>query len=297
MTPLSVLSGCRSSPSGARYFTLVFLTFALTVGVSSIANAAEVLVGSSTIPNFKAETDTAGETIANGYKAAHSGNVVTLEDYIAKEGTESATSVELGIYSGASKPETLLGHCLVSSAPKKSEWIKCTGLSVAVTIGTKYWLVELALGGNTHYEAINGGEPAYGAKTFTKLEPSAISWTERSAKGPAPFLALGEEKEIPTTTELATKSLEKIEAITAEVKALKSFVEGGIKVTCTSGCTGGGGGEEISGSVNVSAFNSTAKAELSELKEDMETVGWCVIGTLIAITVTGFVVILLRTRT
>jgi hypothetical protein len=299
VTPLSVLSGRRFSPTGVHYFfALITVSLLVMIGMTSTASAAETLIGSATLPHFKPETDSSGEAIGNGYEALHSGTVVTLEAYTAAEGTPSSTSVELGIYSGGSKPETLLGHCVDSTAAKKAEWLHCTGLSVTVTIKTKYWLAELSLGGNTQYEAVSGGQPAYGSKTFSKLEASATSWTERSAKGPAPFLALGEEKEIPTTTELAEKSLKAVEAITTEVKSLKSEVtalktvlEGTIKVNCTTGCTGGGGG----GGGEVT-FSPAAQTNLSELKEGEETVGWCIIGTLLALAIAAFTFGILRAR-
>jgi hypothetical protein len=103
---------------------------------------------------------------------------------------------------------------------------------------------------------------------------------------------LGESS--PGPTELAAKSLEKIEAITAEVKALKGSVEAGVNVTCTSGCTGGGGGG--GGEVEVTSFKSGANKELSELRETTEVVGFCIVGTLLAISLSGFVVLMLRTR-
>lgn len=340
MTPLSVVTAPRPSPTWARFILLT-----ITLGVSLIlcvgnASAAEILIGSTTIPKYKDESDASGEVIGNGYKALHSGTVVTLEVYDSTEGTPSATSIELGIYSGATKPETLLAHCLDSSAVKKGEWLKCTGLSLAVTLGTKYWLTELPLGGSTQYEAINGGEPAYGAKTFTKLEASASGWTERAAKGPTPFVALGAEEEKPMETELAVKSLKAVEAITTELKAIKVVLESiSTSTAATSGSTAssltelkkiagtegvathieslqtaleskgfsegkplfvtgssGGSGGGSGGSMELSSFGTSAQGNLSELKGDLETVGWCLIGTLLALSLAVFTFMLIRGR-
>jgi hypothetical protein len=253
---------------------LVFL------GAPAAAVASESLIGSASLPGFKQETASSGEGVAFPYTATASGTVVTLEAYAAA-GTDSATSQELGIYTAESgKPHTLLAHCLHTGVVTKSAWFSCTGISQAVVKGTGYWLAELPLGGGLNYEEISGGSALFGKGSLSKLE-GAESWTERSAKGPAPFVGKGEEKKAEgeyTLVELNTSSAKLVETLKAEVGKILPLLEtsntllgGTLKFECVTGCSGGvGGGSEIT------------SAELDGDIEAVEVIGWCILGLLLS---------------
>lgn len=66
-----------------------------------------------------------------------------------------------------------------------------------------------------------------------------------------------------------------------EGKEGKEGKEGPKGETGAMGSGGGGGGGE--GETKVASFGTTAEATLSEFKESMETVGWCIIGTMLAL--------------
>lgn len=96
--------------------------------------------------------------------------------------------------------------------------------------------------------------------------------------------------EITKLTSINTNTEDTKTNVTSLQTALESkgFTEG--HPLFVSGAGGGGGGTE------VTAFGTSAQSTLSEFKEQVETVGWCVIGTMLGISVAIFAFVLLRTR-
>ena len=57
------------------------------------------------------------------------------------------TGLVLAVFAeNGGKPGAVLGQGTASGTPAVSSWIKVSGLSVAVTSATKYWLVALPTG-------------------------------------------------------------------------------------------------------------------------------------------------------
>ena len=104
--------------------------------------------------------------------------------------------------------------------------------------------------------------------------------------------------EISTKTGEGNTKLGELKISSGEVKtavsALKTSLESrgftaGSPLYTSS--VGGGGG-----STEVTSFGSSAQTNLSEFQEHLETVGWCVIGTLIAMAIALFTLLLLRPK-
>jgi hypothetical protein len=64
--------------------------------------------------------------------------------------------------------------------------------------------------------------------------------------------------------------------------------------TGAAGSSGGGGGGE--GETKVASFGTAAEVTLSEFKESVETVGWCIIGTMLALSLGFWVMKLFNVR-
>lgn len=62
------------------------------------------------------------------------------------------------------------------------------------------------------------------------------------------------------------------------------------------GKEGSRGENGTNGGTELTAFTSEAKAELSEFKQGVETIGWCIVGTIIAAMVAWFTFSILRSR-
>lgn len=241
----------------------IALLVLLTLGAPAVALATEPLVGSEALPSsVKTELINSGVGIASAFTAAANGNVVTLKGHQAREGAKTSTSQKLALYGeGSAKPGTKLAECTHSGSNEDGVWFSCTVTAVAVTSGTKYWLASLPLGGNMQVEQSAAAAQTQSDGSLSEFPSSGTAFSAFKVTGPYQVAAFGEETGGGgSTVELATKSLEKVEAITAELKALKVYVEGGIKVTCTSGCTGGGGG----GSGGEVELTTAAKASVAE---------------------------------
>lgn len=122
----------------------------------------------------------------------------TLEEIVFMLTSEpAATEFWLGIAEdNAGAPGTILGSISSKTKPKaKTLYGLKLGTGVAVTNGTKYWLVGLSIGGAIKLEGKTGGEANVRLstkETFAKIETTS-EWAAATEKGPILFYGLGTE--------------------------------------------------------------------------------------------------------
>lgn len=158
-----------------------------------------------------------------------------------------------------------------------------------------YWVLE--------YEASEGGEvaarvgPPEATVRIQKFPIAVESGVKRSVSGtmvvPAGDKFAVERIGASFSSSRLRYSAQEFDVAGVEGKEGKEGIEGkegkeGPKgETGAAGSGGGGGGGE--GETKVASFGTSAEATLSEFKEGVETVGWCAIGTMLALSL-GFVV-------
>lgn len=154
-----------------------------------------LLVGNATTTFSVADQTTSEREEFFQFTAAETGTLQKLLFRTNGTANTGVTSLRMGVFSeGASLPSTLLGEAVFTGTPGINSWIETTGLSIAITGGTKYWLAILPIGGTVHYNAAvaSGGtgnvESVSGAK-FTKLEKAASY--EGFNQGPVGFQGEG----------------------------------------------------------------------------------------------------------
>jgi hypothetical protein len=152
-----------------------------------------LLIGNEEAGFTNAFTVSSEKPFAVQFTALASGTVETLE-YRAM-GTQTATSIQLGLYAdNAGSPGALLGKGTFGAKPANPEWVKVTGLSVAVTAGTKYWLTILPLGGSSITKtavASAGTADRLGSVSIAELKET--TWGLNKETGPIGFNAKGPE--------------------------------------------------------------------------------------------------------
>ena len=123
------------------------------------------------------------------------------------------TGVVLAVFAeSAGKPGEVLGSATASGTPAVSSWIKVSGLSVAVTSGTKYWLVALPLGsGKLHYNASksSGGTGNVESTTTGLRKATAETSWESYGQGPVGFQANGASSGAPAVAGALAPALAK----------------------------------------------------------------------------------------
>ncbi len=111
------------------------------------------------------------------------------------------TGLVLAVFAeNGGKPGAVLGQGTASGTPAVSSWIKVSGLSVAVTSATKYWLVALPTGsGKLHYNAAVGSGGAGNVESTAGGMGTATAQTSWEAfnQGPVGFQANGTVGEAP----------------------------------------------------------------------------------------------------
>src|SRR5437588_9763537 len=99
--------------------------------------ALNVLMGDTTVEATNYST-VAEKVKYHRVECQHTGTLEELQIYIQEA---LLSEIELGIYSDSSEaPGELLAQGKSASKLWKEEWVPVTGLSVAVTAGTFYWL-------------------------------------------------------------------------------------------------------------------------------------------------------------
>lgn len=121
-----------------RYLVPIVLLGALIL--PSAAFAGNGKVGSSSVFNFT-DTNAAGQAEALPTTASIGGAITRLSIYLDPANT--ASQVEIGVYSNASsQPSSLLASCTISS-PTAGTWNRCTIPKLIVSSGVTYWMSVL----------------------------------------------------------------------------------------------------------------------------------------------------------
>jgi hypothetical protein len=121
----------------------------------------------------------AGYAQAYRYTGVVNGTTDSLSIYL--DGSNTATAVALGLYSGTSSaPSTLTRACTISS-PQAGAWNSCAVTPQSVTSGTYYWIAVLqpsGATGNLNYREgqITGGPNSYLAAS-SPLSALPATWT------------------------------------------------------------------------------------------------------------------------
>lgn len=168
---------------GLAVWSLAYSLMALLVGDESTAYTQSVTIASE-------------KPFACRFVALATGTLESLEYRAA--GTQNATSIRLGIFStsaGDTEPFEVLAQGTVVGKPANPEWVKVTGLSLAVTAGTSYWLVVLPEGGSTitKTSVASGGTATRLGSNAIPGELKATSWGVNKESGPMMFAGKGSE--------------------------------------------------------------------------------------------------------
>jgi hypothetical protein len=154
-----------------------------------------LLAGDATSTYSVSDQTTAGREEAFQFTAKSTGTVEELQFRTNGTANTGLTGLVLAVFADSSgKPGAVLGSGSVSGTPGTSSWIRVTGLSVAVTSGTKYWLVALPKGsGKLHYGVAvsSGGTGNVESKAGGLGAATAESEWETYNQGPVGFQALG----------------------------------------------------------------------------------------------------------
>jgi hypothetical protein len=153
----------------------VLAVSAVTLAAPGAASAAKTLLGSEATIYASEVANATGRITAFQFVAKETGTIKELK--IRSGATaNTATSLVLGVAAEhAGVPaEAPLGHATATGTPGTETLITVTGLSVAVTAGTPYWLEVLNLGGTFHYKYANEANSTNGG---------GLSWIESKAAG------------------------------------------------------------------------------------------------------------------
>ncbi|MCW3068869.1 MAG: lysyl oxidase-like protein [Solirubrobacterales bacterium] len=167
----------------------------VSIEVAAGGTSKALLAGDATTAYSVSDQTTAGREEAFQFTAKSTGTIEELQFRTNSVANTGVSGLTLGIFAdSAGKPGEVLGQATSSGTPATSSWIKATGLSTAVTSGTKYWLVALPLGsGKLHFNAAVGsggtGNVESTAGGLSTLTPEA-AWDTYN-QGPVGFQALG----------------------------------------------------------------------------------------------------------
>jgi Lysyl oxidase/Bacterial Ig domain len=126
-----------------------------TIEITPAGGSKGLLAGDATATYTVSDQTTAGREEAFQFVAKSTGKVEELLFRTNATANTGLTGLVLAVFAeNGGKPGAVLGSATASGTPAVSSWIKVSGLSVAVTSGTKYWLVALPLGsGKLHFNA------------------------------------------------------------------------------------------------------------------------------------------------
>lgn len=255
-----------------RGFLLAVLA-AVMLWAPSTAVSAELILGSDTVQATAHETS-AGYMECARFVANETGKLTEILLRTDATANTGVTKVVMGIESeGSTAPSgTVLFEGEYVGTPAVSSYSQVNSVSLVVSRETPYWMCWLPIGGALHFDVAvaSGGTPidVSTVSTFTKL--GSASWTAQ-AIGPLYFYGIGTPF---TTVELAGASAAKLEAVTAEVKAVKAALEGTLKVSCT-GCSGGGSGGEVT-------LSEATRNYLNEIAKAIDADLWFLAGAFFA---------------
>jgi hypothetical protein len=132
------------------------------------------LVGDATVEG-SLDDNSAGQAEAFQYIAAASGSATHLSVYL--DGTNSASTVVVGLYTdNAGHPGQLLAQGVIS-APLAGAWNSTTIASTALTAGARYWIAILGTAGTVEFRDRASGGPASESSAQTNLTALPATWT------------------------------------------------------------------------------------------------------------------------
>ncbi len=170
---------------------------AATASSAASANVKGLYAGSSSTTYSVADQTGVGREETFQFAAKATATVEEMEFRTNGNANTGVTGVVLGIFAESSgKPGAVLGQATVSGEPATSSWIKATGLSIAVTSGTKYWLAVLPLGTSGKLLHYNAATASGGAGNLESIATGLTTLTEEGSwetynQGPVGFQALG----------------------------------------------------------------------------------------------------------
>jgi hypothetical protein len=147
-------------------------------------------IGAETV---QATRDSNRAGVAEAFRAVASASTSVEGLHVYVDASSTADRVELGLYSGSSKPGTRLGSCAIVSPGK--EWVSCVlGSAVRVTKGTTYWLAVLqprrATGVIRFRDKGKGGAASYvSSSSSLNALPTSYRAGSRSPSAPASIYA------------------------------------------------------------------------------------------------------------
>jgi uncharacterized protein YjdB len=167
-----------------------------SIEITPAAGSQGLLVGDGTATYSVGDQTGAGREESFQFTAKSSGTVEELLFRTNGTANTGVTALVLAVFAeNGGKPGEVLGRGTASGTPATSSWIKVTGLSVAVTAGTKYWLVALPVGsGFVHYNvasALNVGTGNLESVARGLAGATAESSWEAYNQGPVGFQANG----------------------------------------------------------------------------------------------------------
>lgn len=156
------------------------------------------------------------------FKALKTGTLTALHVKFSANGTGTKSRIAIQAdEAGKPKVGVLAEGEITSNTAGEHE---VTGLSVAVTEGTTYWLTVLALGGNAKYKpGSTTSRRITGVARTTIAAVEAADWTANASKGPISIWGTGSEgtevKEVAGTTKLKLKTSSAV-GIVSELAAI-----------------------------------------------------------------------------
>jgi hypothetical protein len=167
-----------------------------SIEITPAAGSQGLLVGDGTATYSVGDQTGAGREESFQFTAKSSGTVEELLFRTNGTANTGVTALVLAVFAeNGGKPGEVLGRGTASGTPATSSWIKVTGLSVAGTAGTKYWLVALPVGsGFVHYNvasALNVGTGNLESVARGLAGATAESSWEAYNQGPVGFQANG----------------------------------------------------------------------------------------------------------
>jgi hypothetical protein len=221
-----------------------------SIEITPVGGTKGLLAGDATATYAVGDQTSAGREEAFQFTAKSSGVVEELLFRTNATANTGLTGLVLAVFAeNVGKPGEVLGRGTASGTPAVSSWIKASGLSVAVTAGTKYWLVALPVGsGKLHFNAaVSSGGAGDVESTATGLSnATAESAWESYNQGPAGFQANGTMSGAPALARVARvgASTTRVTAATPgriAIAGLPTVVTAGTSVQLTALTDGGGG--------------------------------------------------------
>ncbi len=193
-------------------------TASKSIEITPAAGTKGLLAGDATATYTVGDQTTAGREEAFQFTAKSTGTVEEMLFRTNGTANTGVTGLVLAVFAeNGGKPGTVLGKGTASGTPAVSSWIKVTGLSVAVTSGTKYWLVALPVGsGLLHYNAAVTSKGTGNVESTTgglSAATAESSW-ETYNQGPVGFQANG------TLSVEGAASTESVESAAREAHAV-----------------------------------------------------------------------------